>query len=159
MRTVTRISMVGLSAAGMLLVGASGAFAGGAVALTDQTLDRITAGAAVALLSSTAAQAAGVLAITGTSANTVVAPGVSPIAGNPGLGTTIGVTEGAAVAMGTNLSQPGARPASSSTGVATDGVAYGGFVWKSTINSTFRGAGGVTAQAGWTVVYGGWWGL
>ncbi len=142
-----------------LLAGACGAAAGGAVALTDRMLDRVTAGSAAALLSSTASQATGALAITSAGTQTVIAPGESPIRGQPDLGETMGVAQGSAVAFGTNHSQTGLPPTTSTTNVVTDGVADGNFVWKSAVKETFHGAGGVTAQIGWTVIYGGWLGF
>ena len=128
MRTATRISMVGLSVAGTLLAGASGASAGGAVALTDRMLDQVTAGTAAALISSTNSQATGGLVLTGAGTQTIIVPGESPYPGNPGLGETIGAAQGTAVAFGTNHPLSSLPPPSSSTQVVTDGVAYGNFV-------------------------------
>jgi len=158
MRTATRTFVIGLSVAGTLLAGASSALAGGATVLADRMLDKVSAGAA-AVFSLADAQATGVLALTGTTGNSFVTSSGPIYAGQPGLQETLGVAEGASVALGTNFAQPNQPLPSSSSGVVTDGVAVGNYVYKNTINVTMAGAGGVTATAGWTVVYGGWHGL
>lgn len=154
-----RKSALGAVAAGtVVLCSAVAALAGGPVVLTNGELDRITAGAAV-VAASTDAQAAGVLALVSTTSNTVVAGGVSPFKGQPGLTNTAGIADGTAVAVGTNLGVQGEPPPSSATSVKTAGVAEGNLVINSSFNHTFYGAGGVTAQVGWTYVSGSWVGL
>jgi len=145
-------------AAGMLLAVVASASADGPAALTDQMLDRVTAGGAIVGVSSDAV-AAGVLALTNAQGNTVVAPSASPYPGQPGLGATLGVAQGSASAMGSNLAFPGVGQPSSATSVVTGGVADGNLVLNWTFNRTITGAGGVTAQVGWTIVYGAWVGL
>lgn len=157
MRTQMRVPVLGMSAAGMLLAGATSALAGGAV-LTDRMLDNVTAGGAIVGVSSDAL-AAGVLAITNAQGNTVVVPSASPYPNQPGLGTTMGVSVGTASAMGSNLAFPGQGSPSSATSVTTGGSADGNLVLGWTFNRTVTGAGGVTAQVGWTIVYGAWVGL
>jgi hypothetical protein len=126
--------------------------------LTNGQLDRITAGAAT-VASSTDAQAAGVVALLNTTSNSVVAGGVSPFRGQPGLTNTAGAADGTAVAVGSNLSLQGEPPPSSTTSVMTAGAAEGNLVTNSTFNYTVHGAGGVSAQVGWTFVSGSWVGL
>jgi len=145
--------------AGMLLAGAPGVSAGGAVVLPDRMLDQISAGTAAAVGVVTDSQATGVLAITSTSGNTFLVASPSPYAGQPDLGTTMAVADGTAIAMGSNVSQPGHPAPSASAAVTTDGLAIGNYVSTSTFKTTILGAGGVTAQIGWTVVYGGGHGL
>jgi hypothetical protein len=157
MKAVRQLSMLSLAAAGLLLSPLS-ARAGGAIALTDGQLDRVTAGGAT-VISSSDAQGLGVFATATTTGNTFVTQGASQIPGNPGLGTSMGIAVGTAVGVGTNLGVQGAAPASSGTAVTTAGVADGNFVVNSTNNYTLQGAGGVTFQLGYTVVYGAWIGL
>jgi hypothetical protein len=71
----------------------------------------------------------------------------------------MGVSVGTASAMGSNLAFPGQGPPSSATSVTTGGSADGNLVLGWTFNRTVTGAGGVTAQVGWTIVYGAWVGL
>lgn len=153
-----RKSAFGVAAASTVLCGAATALAGGSVVLTNGQLDRVTAGAA-AVTSSTDAQAAGVLALTNTTSNSVVAGGTSPFKGQPGLTDTAGLTVGTAVAVGTNLGLQGEPPPSSATNVTTAGVADGNLVINATFNYTVHGAGGVTAQVGYTFVAGAWVGF
>jgi hypothetical protein len=153
-----RNSVLGVATAGTLLCGAISALADGPMVLTNGQLDRITAGAAV-VVSSTDAQAAGVLALVNTTSNSLVAGGTSPFKGQPGLTNTAGAADGTAVAVGTNVGLQGQPPPSSSTSVTTAGAAEGNLVINSTFNQTIHGAGGVTAQVGWTFVSGSWVGL
>jgi hypothetical protein len=153
-----RNSVLGVATASTVLCGAISALADGPMVLTNGQLDRITAGAAT-VVSSTDAQAAGVLALVNTTSNSVVAGGTSPFKGQPGLTNTAGATDGTAVAAGTNLGLQGEPPPSSSTSVTTAGAADGNLVIMSTFNHTVQGAGGVTAQVGWTFVSGSWVGL
>lgn len=159
MRTETRVSVIGLSAAGLLLASAAGASAGGAAALSDRMLDQVTAGGAIVGVSSDATAIGGVLAITNTQGNAFIAPSPSPYPGQPGLGSTLGIADGSAVAMGSDYPRAGQGSGSTTTSVVTGGVADGNFHVNSTFNRTVTGAGGVTAQIGWTVVYGAWVGL
>ena len=158
MDALTRVSGITLAAAGLVLCGTVSALAGGRLALTDRELDGVTAGGGI-VLSTTDAQAVGVVGLTSTTSNSVVGQGPSPYPGQPQLGVTAGAADGTALAVGTNLGRTGQPPSSSSTNVATAGVADGNLVINSTINHTVYGAGGVTFQAGWTFVYGAWVGL
>jgi len=153
-----RNSVHGLATAGTLLCSAGIAIAGGPVVLTDRQLDNVTAGVAV-VASSTYAQAAGVLSLLSTTSNSVVAGGLAPYKGQPNLTNDAGAADGVAVALGTNLGQQGQPPPSSGTAVTTAGAASGNLVFTATVNHTFQGAGGVTAQVGWTFVSGSWVGL
>jgi hypothetical protein len=160
MQTATRTSVIGLSVVGALLAGAPGASAGGAVVLTDRMLDKVSAGAAAVAFGADA-QGIGSLVITGTNGTSFVVSSGPQYAGQPGLQATTGVADGTAVAMANNFGQPNQPfgPASSSAGVTTDGAAVGNLVIKNTYNTTVTGAGGVTAAAGWTFVFGGWRGI
>jgi hypothetical protein len=113
----------------------------------------VTAGA-ISVLSSTDAAATGALTLVQSSGTSVAFPG-TPVPGQPGLErSTIGVGEGVAVAQGTNgvlLNNP---PPSSSTSVTTGGTAGGNLVIIQSFNHTVQGAGGVTAQLGFTVAFG-----
>jgi hypothetical protein len=140
------------------LCGAITALAGGPVVLTNGQLDRVTAGAA-AVASSTDAQAAGVFTLVNTTSNSVVGGGTSPFKGQPGVTDTAGFTVGTAVAVGTNLGLQGEPPPSSATNVTTAGVADGNLVINANFNYTVHGAGGVTAQVGYTFVAGAWVGF
>jgi hypothetical protein len=153
-----RKSVLGLVAVGTLLGGAGSALAGSPMVLDNDQLDRVTAGAAV-VASSVDAQAVGALALTNTTSNSIVAGGVAPYKGQPGLTDDTGATDGTATAVGSNVGLQGEPPPSSSTAVTTGGSASGNQVITSTINQTFHGAGGVTAQVGWTFVSGSWVGL
>ncbi len=150
-----RNTVLGLAAAGTLLCSAPSARADGPMALTSRQLDRVTAGG-VTVFSSTDAQATGALALVQTTGTSVVSPGSSVVKGQPGFAaSSIGASDGVAVAVGTNgvlLNNP---PPTSSTSVTTGGTATGNLVLISTVNQTVHGAGGVTAQVGWTVAYGG----
>ncbi len=126
--------------------------------LSDSRLDHITAGGA-SVFSSADAAAAGVLALTGTNVNSVVAGGQPIFPQQPAFTNVAGASDGAAVSVGSNLSQQNAPPASSGTTVSTGGTADGNLVINHTFNHTTQGVGGVTFQAGWTFVYGGWVGL
>jgi hypothetical protein len=154
----TRNSVLCVAAAGTVLCAAITVLADGPMVLTDGQLDRVTAGAA-AVTSSTDAQAAGVVALNNTTSNSVVAGGTSPFKGQPGLTDTAGLTVGTAVAVGTNLGLQGEPPPSSATNVTTAGVADGNLVINATFNYTVHGAGGVTAQVGYTFVAGAWVGF
>jgi hypothetical protein len=158
MNALTRVSGVNLAAAGLILCGTASALAGSPHALTDRQLDHVTAGGAT-VVASTDAQAAGVIALVATTGNSLAGQGISPYPGQPELGNSVGVADGTAVAVGTNLGQQGQPPASSNTAVMTAGIADGTHLISSTVNQTARGAGGVTFQAGWTFVYGSWGGL
>jgi hypothetical protein len=160
MQIATKTSVIALSMAVMLLIGASGALAGGATVLTDRALDKISAGAAAVAFSADA-QGAGTLVITGTNGTSFVVSSGPQFAGQPDLQASLGVADGAAVAQGNNFGQPSQPfgPASSSSNVTTNGAAVGNFVTKNTYNSTITGAGGVTASVGFTYVYGGWLGI
>jgi hypothetical protein len=133
-------------------------WAGHPVQLTDGQMDHVTAGGAI-VISSADAQAAGVFNLANTTSNSFVAGGVSPYPGQPGLSTNAGAADGTALAVGTNLGVQGEPPTSSGTNVSTAGAAEGNQVITSTVNQTVHGVGGVTFQAGWTVVYGAWVGL
>jgi hypothetical protein len=150
-----RKSLFGLVAAGTLLGSAVSALAGGPMVLTNRQLDSVTAGFAI-VGSSADAQATGVLSLTGTTSNSVVVGGVAPFPGQPGLIDNAGFADATAVGQGTNLAQSGEPPASSGTAVTTTGAAAGNQVFTSTFNYTVKGAGGMTAQVGWTFVYGAW---
>lgn len=158
MRIVRHLSVLSLAAAAVVLSGSGTARAGGPIALTDGQLDRVTAGGAT-VVSSADAQGLGVFSTATTTGNSFVTQGASQVPGNPGLGTSMGVAVGTAVGVGTNLGVQGAAPASSGTAVTTAGVADGNFVLTSSNNYAVQGAGGVTFQVGWTVVYGSWIGL
>jgi hypothetical protein len=160
MQAAARTSVIGLLVAAMWLIGTSGASAGGATVLTDRALDKVSAGAAAVVFSADA-QGAGTLVITGTNGTSFVVSSGPQYAGQPDLQATLGVADGTAVAMGNNFGQPNQPfgPASSSTNVATNGAAVGNLVIKNTYNTNITGAGGVTASAGWTFVYGGWAGI
>jgi hypothetical protein len=153
-----RKSAIGVAAVGSVLCGAMAAFAGSPMVLTNSQLDSVTAGAA-AVASSTDAQAVGVFTIANTTSNSVVAGGTAPFKGQPGLTDTAGLTTGTAVAVGTNLGLQGEPPPSSTTSVTTAGAADGNLVITSTFNYTVHGAGGVTAQTGYTFVAGAWVGF
>lgn len=148
-----RTTVLGLAAAGTLLASAASAQADGPMVLTSRQLDRITAGA-VTVFSSADASAAGALALVQGTGTSVVSPG-TPVNGQPGFEQSgIGASDGVAVAQGTNgvlLNNP---PPTSSTSVTTGGTATGNLVITSTFNQTVHGAGGVTAQVGWTVAFG-----
>jgi hypothetical protein len=131
--------------------------AGGPVALTAAQLDRVTAGGANVGSSSTAT-AAGVFTLTETTGTSLVVGGASP-SQQPGLSSTAAASDGTALAVGTNLGSSGASPPASTTSVVTSGTADGNLVISSTVNHTTQGVGGVTFQAGWTFVYGTWFGL
>jgi hypothetical protein len=150
---IMRSTVVGLAAASTLLCSALGARADSPMILTSGQLDRVTAGA-VTVFSSTDAQATGALALVQGTGTSVVSPG-TPIKGQPGFEqSSIGASDGVAVAQGTNgvlLNNP---PPTSSTSVTTGGSATGNLVISSTFNQTVHGAGGVTAQVGWTVAFG-----
>jgi hypothetical protein len=152
MQTI-RNTALGLAAAGTLLCSALSAHADGPTILTGAQLDRVTAGA-VSVFSSTDAAATGALALVQGTGTSVVSPG-TPVNGQPGFEqSSIGASDGVAVAQGTNgvlLNNP---PPSSSTSVTTGGTATGNMVIISTFNQTVHGAGGVTAQVGWTVAFG-----
>lgn len=158
MKAVGRLSMLGLAAATGILSSSLAARAGGPIALTDGQLDRVTAGGAT-VVSSADAQGLGVFTTATTTGNSFVSQGVSQVPGNPGLGTSMGFAVGTAVGVGTNLGVQGAAPASSGTAVTTAGVADGNFVLNATNNYAVQGAGGVSYQIGYTVVYGAWIGL
>jgi len=153
-----REPVLGVVVAGTMLCGSITALADGPMVLTNGQLDRITAGAAI-VTSSTDAQAAGVLALVNVTSNSVVAGGTSPFKGQPGLTNSAGIADGTAVAVGSNLGQQNQPPPSSGTSVTTAGAAEGNLVINATFNHTFQGAGGVTAQVGWTFVAGAWVGL
>ncbi len=152
-----RKSIVGLTVAGILMCGATGAWADGPKRLNSRQLDQVTAAGAV-VISSTDALATGSLSLTSTTSNSLVGGG-NPYPQQPGLTNTVGVAEGTATAVGSNFGQPGTGPASTGTAVETAGIAQGNQVISSTINQTFQGAGGVQFQAGWTFIYGGYAGL
>jgi hypothetical protein len=151
----TRLVLVSLFASAVGI--SSMAWGGSPVELTNAQLDHITAGSAT-VAGSVNAQATGLLALTTTSTNSYAVGGASPYPGQPGFTTSAGLVDGTAVAVGTNLGQGGA-PASSTTSVNTAGAATGNQVLTSTVNVTVHGVGGVTAQGGWTFVYGAWTGL
>ncbi len=153
-----RNSVLCMAAAGTVLCASITVLADGPMVLTNGQLDRVTAGAA-SVAGSADAQGAGVFTLTSTTSNSVVAGGTSPFKGQPGLTDTAGLTVGTAVAVGTNLGLQGEPPPSSATSVTTAGAADGNLVINSTFNYTVRGAGGVTAQVGWTFVSGSWVGL
>jgi hypothetical protein len=155
MKALTRISVV--AATSLLLCGTVGALADSPAVLTDGQLDVVTAG--VLVLGSSDAQAAGVFALTTTTGNSFVTQDASPYPGQPNLGPTGGVSEGTALAVGTNLGVQGNPAPSSGTTVSTGGSAQGNFTVNTTMNQTVHGAGGVTFQAGYTFVYGAWMGL
>jgi hypothetical protein len=157
MQILIRMSVVGLTVAGLLQYGTVGALAHSPIALTDGQLDRVTAGAG-AVFSSTDAAAVGAFTLTSTTANSVVTAGF-PYLQQPAAQNSVGAADGTAVAVGTNVTVPGNNPTGSATSVVTGGVADGNQVFSSTINHTFQGAGGVTVQAGWTFVYGAYIGL
>lgn len=148
-----RSTALGLAAAGTLLCSALSARADGPMVLTSRQLDRVTAGG-VTVFSSADAQAIGALALVQGTGTSVVSPGTQ-IKGQPGFAqSSIGVADGVAVAVGTNGVLLGNPPPSSSTSVTTGGTATGNLVITSTMNQTVHGAGGVTAQVGWTVAFG-----
>ena len=148
-----RTTVLGLAAAGTLLASAAGGRAAGPMMLTSGQLDRVTAGA-VSVFSSADASATGALALVQGTGTSVVSPG-TPVKGQPGFEQSgIGASDGVAVAQGTNgvlLNNP---PPTSSTSVTTGGTATGNLVITSSFNQTVHGAGGVTAQVGWTVAFG-----
>lgn len=145
------------TAAICLLAAPSVARSGAPFALEPAQLDRITAGGA-SVGSSSTATAAGIFTLTQTSGNSLVVGGASPYQ-QPGFSSTAGATDGTALAVGTNLGAQGAPPPASATSVVTGGTAQGNMVISSTMNHTTQGVGGVTFQAGWTFVYGTWFGL
>jgi len=148
-----RTTILGLAAAVTLLGSSLAARADGPMLLTNRQLDRVTAGT-VTVFSSSDAAATGALSIVQSTGTSVVSPG-TPVKGQPGFEQSgIGASDGVAVAAGTNgvlLNNP---PPTSSTSVTTGGSATGNLVIISSVNHTFTGAGGVTAQAGWTVAFG-----
>ncbi|HLG85834.1 MAG TPA: hypothetical protein VKZ79_01405 [Alphaproteobacteria bacterium] len=147
-----------VAAAGLMFTSLS-AFASGPTLLTDRQLDGVTAGGSF-VLSSSDAQATGSFTLTNTTSNSIVVNEPSPYPGNPNLGPSAGATDATATSVGNNTFTPnGAPPATSATGVTTTGGADGNQVITSSYNATIHGAGGVTFQAGWTVVYGAWIGL
>ena len=131
--------------------------AGNPVELTNDQLDKVVAGGAN-VTSIANSQATGVFTLSRTTGNALVVAGNSPIPQQPAFATNAGAAEGTAVAVGTNLGVGGTAP-SSGTSVTTAGAAQGNMVINSTFNHTTQGAGGVTFQAGWTLVYGAWVGL
>lgn len=133
-------------------------WAGHPVPLSDAQLDAVTAGGA-AVLSSSNAGASGVFTLDYTTSNSVVFGGATPFPQQPGLTNSLGISDGTAVAMGTNIGNHDAPPPSSGTSVTTAGTAVGNQVIITNFNYTTQGAGGLTFQAGWTVAYGGWTGL
>jgi hypothetical protein len=149
-----RILLAGLGSAGFAVAGAAGA-AAQPLALADAQLDGITAGA-VTVVSSNDAAATGPLSMAGTTSNTYslrAAP-----TSQPGAGVNVGLAEGTAVAVGTNVGFA-TGPTGTATSVQTAGVADGNLQMTQGVNYTVQGAGGVTFQAGWTFVYGAWIGL
>jgi hypothetical protein len=154
----TRNSVLGVAAASTVLCAAITVLADGPMVLTNGQLDRITAGAA-SVTGSSDAQAAGVFALVNTTNNSTVTGGTAPFKGQPGLTNTGGATVGTALAVGTNLGLQNEPPPGSNTSVTTGGTADGNLVITSTQNHTVQGVGGVTFQAGYTFVYGSWFGL
>lgn len=149
----TRKMVLGFAAAGTLLCSAFSARADGPMILTGRQLDRVTAGA-VSVFSSTDAAATGALTLVQSSGTSVAFPGTQ-VQGQPDLErSTIGVAEGVAVAQGTNGVLVNNPPPSSATSVTTGGTAGGNLVIVSSFNHTVQGAGGVTAQIGFTVAFG-----
>jgi hypothetical protein len=143
--------------AGSIACTAASAFADGPTKLTSRQLDRVTAGqTAVGAL--TSATATGNLSLVATTTNSVIT-GSQPYPGQPGLTNTIGAADGTATAVGTNLGLPGTTAPSAATSVVTGGTADGNYGLNYTVNNTITGAGGVSAQAGWTVVVGTYLGL
>lgn len=148
-----RTTVLGLAAAGTLLCSALSARADGPMMLTSRQLDRVTAGATT-VFSSSDGQATGALTLVQATGSSVVTPG-TPIKGQSGFEQSgIGVSDGVVVAQGTNGGLQGNPPPSSSTSVTTGGSAGGNLVIVSSVNHTLQGAGGVTAQVGWTVAFG-----
>ena len=133
MEALTRISVV---AATSLILGTVGAQAASPVALTDRQLDGVTAG--VSVFGSSDAASAGVFSLSTTTGNSFVTQGPSPYSGNPDLGSSGGVSEGTALAVGTNLGVQGSPPASSATSVTTSCSAQGNFVVNTTVNHTVQ---------------------
>ena len=146
-----------VTAAICLLAAPSVTWAGTPVELSASQLDQVTAGGANVGGSSTAS-ASGVFTLTQTTGNSIVVGGTSPYQ-QPGFSSTAGASDATATAVGTNLGAQNAPPPSSSTSVTTGGTAQGNLVITSTVNHTTNGVGGVTFQAGWTFVYGTWFGL
>jgi hypothetical protein len=126
--------------------------------LTDSQLDRVTAGGAT-VASLADAQALGAISLAGTGTNAFIVAGPSPYKDQPGLGGTAGLAEGNATAFANNAAVPNQPATQTNTGVSTAGVADGNLVLKWEKNFTIQGGGGVTAQFGFTVIYGAWVGL
>ena len=149
--------VVGLTAAGTLILCAAAASADGPTKLTSRQLDRITAGGPVVGVS-TGALATGNFSLVGTT-TAAVATGSAPYQQQPGLSNTVGAAEGTATAVGTNIGIAGVSSPSAATSVITGGTVDGTSVMSNTVNVTAQGAGGVVVQAGWTFVSGSWGGL
>jgi long-subunit fatty acid transport protein len=158
MHALTRTSAAGAMAAGLLFVSSLSALAGNPAALTDRQLDRVTAGGGT-VLGSADAQASGALSLAGTNTQSLLVSGPSPYPGQPEYGGTAVLAQGNATTIANNAFVPNLPPASSSTNVTTAGVADGNLVLKWEKNFIIQGGGGVTAQYGFTIVYGAWVGL
>jgi len=159
MEALRRFSHVGLAASGLLLFGTAGGLAHGPVTLTDGQLDHVTAGAGfVFAIADAGATGAFTLLEAGTTSFGIQEP--SPYPNNPGLAPSGGASDGTAIAVGTNGAVPNAPGVPSSTAsVQTGGSATGNMVINHTFNQTITGVGGVSAQVGWTFVWGAWVGL
>jgi hypothetical protein len=151
--------MIALAAASLVAL-APGAYAGGAVALTDGQLDHVSAGSAI-VSSSADAAATGLKAYANTLSNSALGTNKSV---EDGFGSEGGVSSGVAVAWGLNplgnsngngLTTNGtpAPPPTSNTAVTTGGVAQGNFTL--TISGAMTSSAlGQTIQVGTTSVYG-----
>jgi len=138
--TITIKSMaLSLATASALLCASTVADAGGAVALTNGQLDRVTAGqGGPAGLVSAGAAASGLFAMGNTSTSAVIGVGDSPFDGSTAVVTAT------AFGLGSN----GVSPGQSATEVNTFTEAPGNFVVNFGWNKTITGAGGATLQVG-----------
>jgi hypothetical protein len=123
--------------------------AGGAVALGDGQLDRVTAGGAL-VFSTADAQATGLITQASAGANSAFG---SNLGVQDGFGSEAGVASGTAVSLGSSGQAKGGPPATSSTAVTTGGAPEGNFTMTITANRT-SSALGLTIQGGFTFVYG-----
>ncbi len=154
----TRFALVSVIVGALAVIVPAEAWAGNPVELTDGQLDRVTAGLAT-VLGVAGAQATGALVITQTGTSSLGVGGGAPFPDQPVLQDDAAATVASAVAQGTNANTPGLPPPTSSTSVTTQGSAVGNLVIGYTFNTTVHGAGNVTAQLGYTVVFGMWAGL
>ena len=146
-----KMAFFSLFAASALLHAPNIAQAGGAIALSDGQLERVTAGSAI-VFSTADAAATGLKAYGNTLSSSIVGSNASV---EDGFGSESGNTSGVAVAWGLNPlgDRAGAPPPSSSTDVTTGGAAQGNFTMNISAGGT-SSALGQTIQVGIRSVYG-----